>query len=46
MSTPVPSVLLEVSFDPAELDEWPIIWAVVSGYTLRMDDCRGLRSGV
>ena len=46
VSRSVPSNLLEVSFVPAELDEWPIIRAVVSGYTLGMDDCRGLRSGV
>ena len=41
------STLLVASFvsASAEIDERPIVRAEVSGYTLRMDDCRGLWSG-
>ena len=46
MSRSVPSDLLEASFGPAKLDEWPNVRAVVSGDTLRMNDSRGRQSGV
>ena len=39
------STILEAPFVSEEIDERPIVRAVVSGYTLRMDDYRGLRSG-